>query len=113
MLDQRGIYMLVQLLKQLLFMLRLKRAGTSARFDICPQQPLIVKVQILLSRLEMHPVLLRGLFDSHPLTNRQHDALPQAHPVPACPRSFHTFVMTNALKSLLLRQVAHRAEGQS
>ena len=76
MLDQRSVRMLVQLLKQLLFMLRLKRAGTPARFDIHPQQPLITLVQIPLNRLEMHPVFLRGLFDSHPLTNRQHDALP-------------------------------------
>ena len=89
--------MLDQLLKQLLFMLRLKRAGTPARFDIHPQQPLIVKVQIPLNRLEMHPVLMRGFFDSHPLTNRQHDALSQVHPIPACPHLFYTLVMTNAL----------------
>ena len=62
MLDQRSV--------------RMKRAGTPARFDIHSQQPLIVKVQIPLNRLEMHPVLLRGLFDSHLLTNRRHDALP-------------------------------------
>ena len=100
MLDQRSVRMLVQLLKQLLFMLRLKRAGTPARFDIHPQQPLIALVQIPLNRLEMHPVLLRGLFDSHPLAYYQHDALPQVHPISACPRSFYILIMTNALGDL-------------
>ena len=76
MLGEGCVRTLVQLLEQLLFMLRLECEWTPSRSGVHLQQPLVVEIQIPLHRLEMHPVLLRGLFDSHSLTYSLNDSLP-------------------------------------